>query len=423
MNGIQLILPNGDRRLFLAWLGLALFSLAVLWSVTEPIKGPYEAADPVVAKEIFHRQVIWMILSYAALVVASRLSLNYLDNIAIPLYLLMVLLLVFLLVAGPRIAGARRWLVVGPLQVQPSEFAKVAFILMSANLLGRSWSQGRSVLLTLASGVAMAVPMILVLKEPDLGTSLVFLAIWVGMVFWYGIPDALLLGAGSTLVCAVVSVYAEIFSHSPWAWWIYFPVLLAILYVVRFNIPAKVIILALNILSALGILFIWNRLQEYQQDRIMAFFDPAKDAFGSGYQVIQSRVAIGSGGFFGKTYLAGTQKGLAFLPERHTDFIFSVVGEELGLIGACALLALFLVIILKGMHYAAISRRPFPGFVAIGVTTYFVFHVVVNVAITTGLLPVTGLPLPFISYGGSNLLVSGFMLGLLMNVSARTFSD
>ena len=176
-------------------------------------------------------------------------------------------------------------------------------------------------------------------------------------------------------------------------------------------------------MTAIGIPFIWEHLKEYQQDRILTFFDPTQDAFGSGYQVIQSRVAIGSGGFFGTKYLEGTQKGLAFLPERHTDFIFSVVGEELGLIGAYLLLLLFLVIILKGINYATISRRPFPGFIAIGVTTYFVFHVTVNVAITTGLLPVTGLPLPLISYGGSNLLISSFLLGLLMNVSARTFSD
>lgn len=423
MNGIGLIMPNGDKRLFLAWLGLALFSLAVLWSVTEPIKGPYMPSDPGVAKDVFYRQVIWMVISYAALVLASRIPLRYMDNVAIPLYLVMILLLALLLVAGPRIAGARRWLILGPIQAQPSEFAKVSFILISANLLGRSWNQGRSLLLTLTSFVVMVVPMVLVLQEPDLGTSLVFLAIWVGMVFWYGIPGALLLGAGSAVVCAVISIYAEFFIKQPWSWWVYFTLLVGILYRVRLNIFAKVVILGLNIMTAIGIPFIWDRLKEYQQNRILTFFDPTQDAFGGGYQVIQSRVAIGSGGVFGTKYLEGTQKGLAFLPERHTDFIFSVVGEELGLIGACVLLSLFLVIILKGIHYATLSRRPFASFLAIGVTTYFVFHVVVNVAITTGLLPVTGLPLPLISYGGSNLLISSFLLGLLMNVSSRTFSD
>jgi rod shape determining protein RodA len=154
----------------------------------------------------------------------------------------------------------------------------------------------------------------------------------------------------------------------------------------------------------------------------MTFFDPARDAFGFGYQAIQSKVAIGSGGLFGTHYLQGTQKGLAFLPERHTDFIFSVVGEELGFAGAVILLGLFLVIILRGLNLALSAQRPFPAYLAMGITTYFVFHVVVNVAITTGLLPVTGLPLPLISYGGSNLLVSSFLLGLLLNIGSRQYA-
>jgi rod shape determining protein RodA len=153
----------------------------------------------------------------------------------------------------------------------------------------------------------------------------------------------------------------------------------------------------------------------------MAFFDPSRDAFGTGYQAIQSKVAIGSGGLFGTQYLQGTQKGLAFLPERHTDFIFSVVGEELGFAGAMVLLGLFLVIILRAFDLASGAPRPFPSFLAIGVAAYFTFHVVVNVAITTGLLPVTGLPLPLISYGGSNLLSSAFLLGLLLNVGAHQY--
>jgi rod shape determining protein RodA len=327
-----------------------------------------------------------------------------------------------ILVAGPKIGGARRWLVLGPLRLQPSELAKVAFILVNANLLARSAEEGRSLAATALSFGVMIVPMMLILREPDLGTSLVFLAVWVGMVFWYGIPGILLLGSGSAVLSAVIMLYSESQKFAaPWA--VYILILIAILYFIDMNILSKVILLFINVGFGLGIPFFWGKLQPYQQERILTFFDPTRDEFGTGYQAIQSKVAIGSGGLFGTHYLQGTQKGLAFLPERHTDFIFSVVGEELGFVGAAVLLGLFLLILLRGIDCAGSARRPFASFVAVGVVSYFTFHVVVNVAITTGLLPVTGLPLPMISYGGSNLLTSSILLGLLLNVSSRTFDD
>jgi rod shape determining protein RodA len=269
----------------------------------------------------------------------------------------------------------------------------------------------------------MIVPMALVLREPDLGTSLVFLAVWVGMVFWYGFPGILLLGAGSAAVSAVIMFYSETVAEQAWPWGLYILLLLGALYFLRVSILSKVVLLAINVGFGIGIPFFWDKLKGYQQERIMTFFDPSRDTFGTGYQAIQSKVAIGSGGLFGTHYLQGTQKGLAFLPERHTDFIFSVVGEELGFLGAVSLLSLFMIIILRGIDHAGNARRPFGRFVAVGVVTYFTFHVVVNVAITTGLLPVTGLPLPLISYGGSNLVVSSLLLGLLLNVSSRTFEN
>jgi rod shape determining protein RodA len=247
--------------------------------------------------------------------------------------------------------------------------------------------------------------------------------VWVGMVFWYGFPSILLLGAGSAAFSAVIMFYSESVAEQARPWGVYILMILVVLYFVRLSIFSKVVLLAVNVGFGIGIPFFWDKLKGYQQERILTFFDPSRDAFGSGYQAIQSKVAIGSGGLFGTHYLKGTQKGLAFLPERHTDFIFSVVGEELGFFGATALLGLFLVILLRGIDHAGNARRPFGRFVAVGVVTYFTFHVVVNVAITTGLLPVTGLPLPLISYGGSNLLISSLLLGLLLNVSSRTFEN
>jgi rod shape determining protein RodA len=241
------------------------------------------------------------------------------------------------------------------------------------------------------------------------------------MIFWFGISGVFLLGVGTAIISAVISFYSESVMQNPVPWGVYLVLLIGLLFVGRFRVLASGGILLGNIAAGIGIPYFWERLQEYQQERIMAFFEPTRDVFGSGYQVIQSKVAIGSGGFFGTHYLQGTQKGLAFLPERHTDFIFSVVGEELGFAGAATLLVLFLVIILRGLALAQNCRGPFAAYLAVGVSTYFAFHTIVNVAITTGLLPVTGLPLPLISYGGSNLLISSFLVGLLVNVSSRQY--
>lgn len=400
-----------------------LAGLAVLWSVTEPIKGPYNDLDPVVAKGVFYRQVVWAFLSYVGLSLAVRVPLRYLENVAIPLFLFSVVLLVMILLVGPRIGGAQRWLMVGPLRFQPSEFAKITTILVIASLLARSSEGGARLSVILGSLTVAMVPLVLVLREPDLGTSLVFLAIWIGMAFWYGIPGILLVGAGSAGFCGVISFYSDSILHNPWPWAIYIVLLMVVLYLVQLSTTARISILLLNTLTGVGIPFFWDKLKTYQQERILTFFDPGRDAFGTGYQAIQSKVAIGSGGLFGTHYLKGTQKGLAFLPERHTDFIFSVIGEELGFVGAAIILAIFLVILLEGIQIGIRARHPFSRFLAIGVVSYLTFHVLVNVGITTGLLPVTGLPLPLMSYGGSNLMTSSVMLGLLLNVSSRTFED
>ena len=423
MTPLSLLVPPGDKRIFLVWIFLALLSLAILWSVTEPIQGPYEELDPGVAKGVFWRQLIWLVIGFCGLIAAAYVPLRYLDNVAVPAFIFSLLLLGLTLAVGPKIAGAQRWLAVGPMRIQPSEFAKVTYILMMAHILGRTADGLRKLPITLWTLLLTFLPMVLVLREPDLGTSLVFLAVWVGLVFWYGVPGLLLIGAGSAAASAIFSFYSETVASSPWPWAIYLLVLLGGLYLARLGIYSSVVLLVANITTGIGIPFLWDKLKGYQQERILTFFDPTRDAFGTGYQAIQSKVAIGTGGLFGTHYLQGTQKGLAFLPERHTDFIFSVLGEELGFFGAVFLLMLFLVLMWRGVHHATVARQPFARFVAIGVVSYFVFHVVTNVAITTGLMPVTGLPLPMISYGGSNLLTSSILVGLLMNVSARSFND
>jgi rod shape determining protein RodA len=217
--------------------------------------------------------------------------------------------------------------------------------------------------------------------------------------------------------------YSDRILEQPWPWAVYLLATMGVLYLVRAGLAASGLVLGANIGAGLGIPLVWSRLQPYQQERILSFFEPSKNEYGTAYQAIQSKVAIGSGGLFGTHYLQGTQKGLAFLPERHSDFIFSVAGEELGLLGAGTMLVVFGLLVLRAIDVATEVRRPFASLLAVGIASYFTFHVVVNVSITTGLLPVTGLPLPLISYGGSNLLTSSLMVGLLLNLSVHRYDD
>jgi rod shape determining protein RodA len=434
------LVPRGESRLVLVYVVLCLVSLATLWSVTEGLRGSYEGIDPGVPKSVFWRQVAWVVCGWFALVLGSRLSLRHLETLAIPTYLLTLLLLCVVLIIGPVVAGSHRWLQLGYLRLQPSELAKVGLILMLAKMLGRYRSEQRQLVPLLLSFLVATAPFLLVLREPDLGTSLVFLALWLGLIFWYGVTDFFLLLMGTALLSMVICFLAahpllgtpavqeatqqggKVSGHDLnriWIWGAYVILLIVMLYRSRFRFAASAVILLVNLATGMATTFVYQRLEPYQQARLMSYIQPENDKLGYAYQAIQSKVAIGSGGLFGTHYLRGTQKGLAFLPERHTDFIFSVIGEELGFLLAVLLLGLFLVIILRAIELATEAEKPFRSYLAAGVATYFLFHVVVNVSITTGLLPVTGLPLPLISYGGSNLLVSSLLLGLLLNVSVH----
>ena len=415
--------PGGTWLLPLLFAALCMYSLATLWSVTEGIRGPYEALDAGVPKSVFWRQCVWIVLGTGAFLLARTTRLQLIEEATPLLYIGAVGLLALVLLVGPEVSGARRWFAFGPVRFQPSEPAKIVLILALARLFSLQHLRERPVLPVAGSILLMMLPAFLVLREPDLGTSLVFVAIWLGAVFWFGLSWVFILAAGSPLLSAAVGFYSESILQEPWPWGLYLLVLLVALTVARFRLLESFLLVLANILAGIGISFFWEGLKPYQQERILTFFDPSRDQFGSGYQAIQSKVAIGSGGLFGKEYLQGTQKGLAFLPERQTDFIFSVVGEELGFVGAVLLIALYVLIILKGLEIAAAARKPFSSTVAVGVVVFFSFHVLVNIAITTGLLPVTGLPLPIMSYGGSNLLVSAFLLGLLANVGSRNFES
>ncbi len=257
-------------------------------------------------------------------------------------------------------------------------------------------------------------PALLILKQPDLGTSLVFFAILISMLFWSGVPLFylfLIVSPFISLICA--------FHWVPWA--LFFFILVLLLYRVRPGFVFSVGFLMLNLAFGMITPLVWNKLHDYQKDRIIVFLDPGRDPQGAGYQIIQSKVAIGSGGLAGKGYLEGSQTKLAFLPHQHTDFVFSVLGEEFGLIGGVVLLGLFTFLIIKGILIAQKTRNTFSSNVAIGLIAMIIFQMMVNVGMTLGVMPVTGLPLPFVSYGGSSMLLSWVALGILLAINSRWF--
>lgn len=413
------ILWRADGLALFAWGALVTIGLAAVYSCTVDFQSSAEIVPSTVSRAVFHSQVTWAVVGAVIALLCALIPYRHFEALAYVIYAVTVVLLVAVLVLGTESGGGRRWLVIGGMSFQPSELAKVALVLaLGRYLAARS---ERSPLVLVGGAVAFVIPIfLLVVREPDLGTSLVYPAMAVPMLFWAGVPARLILALVSPVLSAVVMFVGQQALGGVWPWVLYVIGLVVLLYFMRLYIVQSLLLMASNVMTGLAIPLVWEKLHPYQQARILTFFSPSEsDRLGYGYQTFQSQVAIGSGGLFGKGYLEGSQKGLAFLPERHTDFIFSVIGEETGLVGAAVVLGLFLLLIYRALRVAAISKRPFGGMIAVGVASYFCFQVLVNIAITAGLLPVTGLPLPLLSKGGSSMLVSCILLGLLLNVSAR----
>jgi rod shape determining protein RodA len=335
-------------------------------------------------------------------------------NLALPLYLVTLVLLVFVAFGGGYTTkGAGRWISLGGFRLQPSEFAKIAYLLMLAAWLSRHKVNIEKLRSFVVPGILFLVPFGLVLKQPNLSTALVFSAITLAMFYWAGLKavDILL------LVSPVVSV---IFSAVSWPLWTILAIAVFFVAVKRkLSIPLIALITVLFIGGGLASSVAWNSMEDHQRSRIRTFVDPMRDPKGEGYQVIQSQVAMGSGGLFGKGFGEGSQTNLSFLPEEHTDFIFSVLGEQFGFVGCAVVLFLLFLLLMRGISICRIYDDSFVNLVVVGACTILFFHALVNVAMTVGLMPVTGLPLPFISYGGSFVLTCMALVGLLFNMRLR----
>jgi rod shape determining protein RodA len=360
------------------------------------------------------RHLAGFLLGGVALTFFLFLPLRLWEDWAWLIYGVGIFLLLAVLFLGVNEYGARRWFRLGFIRFQPSEFAKLALIATLARYLsGKRVDLARPTHLAAALGLAL-VPFLLVLKEPDLGTAGAFLGLTLPMLIWAGIPRITLFALLSPLITLALMHH--------WPVWALFLVLAAaVLWRSRLSWGVVGGFVGAHLLLFFGAQRIMAHLHPYQQARITTFLNPESDPSGAGYQVLQSKIALGSGMLFGKGYLKGTQSALSFLPQQHTDFIYAVVGEEWGFLGCAALVLLFFALCLRILHVARHARSPFASFLAVGTCGLIFYHAALNMAMTMGLFPVTGLPLPFVSYGGSFLIVMMAGLGQLENIAVHRY--
>jgi rod shape determining protein RodA len=358
------LLLNFDWLLFSLTLLLTLVGLVNLYSASQA--GNYSGGSP------FQRQLYWLAAGLVVLVLALRADTSFLRRIAYPSYFVCLLLLVAVPILGRAISGSQRWLSLFGFTIQPSEPAKLALVLALAVYFSQRVKKLNFTGLALPSLILLP-PVALVLKQPDLGTALVFVLLFFSLLFLTDLP-----------------------------------------------LKRWLAMIAAGLLAAP---FSWFFLYDYQKARVTAFLQPLADPSGAGYQSIQSKIAIGSGKLLGKGFLAGTQTKLRFLPEQQTDFIFSVLAEEWGFVGSLVLLGLFVLWIGRALMIAAQFRQTFPSLVTYGIACLVTWQTFLNIAMASGLAPVVGVPLPFLSYGGSALVTFMLGTGIILSMRMRRFAN
>ena len=390
-----------DVGLFVSFLALFIIGIAAIYSST--LHNHASSGN-------FEKQIFWGLAGLFVFFIVYYLPTTVFRQIAVPSYLLSLLFLVLVLLIGRRIYGQRSWFGFGSFGFQPSEFAKIGTILGLAYFMSRrnmNIETFKDIFLSLGIGLF---PVGLIFLEPDMGTSFVFFALILIMVFWKGISLFGLFVVLSPGIVALSSLFGPLY--------FVFTMLLVVTALILFkkDIFFSGAILALNMGAGFFTDYVYRALSPHQQNRILTFINPGSDPLGSGYNAIQAKVAIGSGGLFGKGFLNGNQTQLQYIPEQWTDFIFCVIGEEFGFIGAFIVIVLFLYIFLRIIKIASLTKDEFISLTLIGILSVYFVHVLINIGMVTGLIPVIGIPLPFVSYGGSSLLVNMLMLGIVANI-------
>ncbi len=319
------------------------------------------------------KQSYWFAIGISGMILLVCFNYRLLNRLALPIYWFSIALLVAVLFVGKEVSGSQRWLVLGPLSFQPSELVKIPVVIILARYFcDRTSEEGFTLKDLLMPLVWTLVPFVLIAKEPDLGTGLVVVLI-----------------AGS------VTLFVKIERRS---------------------------LMLMTVCGVVGSLVAWlYLLEDYQKQRILVLLDPERDPLGAGYHSRQSIIAVGSGGLWGKGYSNGTQNGLSFLPEQHTDFIFSVLAEEWGFLGSALVVMVYVLLVVWGLSIAIRSKEPFGTILAVGITSMIFWQAIINVGMAVGLLPVVGVTLPLVSYGGTSLLATMLGIGILMNISMRRF--
>ncbi len=391
-----------DWKLIGAVLALSVIGIIMVMSAQHYADNGYE-------KYYYVRQMVWLLFALSVFAVVIHLPVRLFDVSAYLLYGLAIVLLVAVLIFGhSKLSDARRFFAFGPVNLAPSDVAKIALLLTLSRFFAYTRLAANSKRRFSISAILTLIPAALILKQPDMGTSLVFFVLLFVLWFWSGFS----IGYLFLIVSPIISLVAA--SH--WvAWGLYIILLLAIVLVLRPGLVSGISLIVLNLVVGGITPLLWNRLADYQKLRILTFLDPGRDPRGAGYQIIQSKIAIGSGGIFGKGLMNGSQSRLDFLPERHTDFIFSVLGEEFGMLGAVIVMGLFCYVFYRAIKIAGRCRSRFASNVVMGATGIIMFQFFVNIGMTLSLMPVTGLALPFVSYGGTALILFWTLIGLIIS--------
>ncbi|PYP80282.1 MAG: rod shape-determining protein RodA [Gemmatimonadetes bacterium] len=398
-----------DWPLVIVALLLSIYGIAIVYSAGQ-------TDIPTAVARLWKTQLVWFGLALVAAYGASRCSVRLIDWLTWPAYFLSVAMLVLLLFVGKgagTAASTKSWLAIGGFRIgQPSELAKITVVLALAKVLSTFKEPPKSLLELWKPALVVGVPWVLIMKQPDLGTGIVFVGFAFAMLFWSGVSWPLLVLVASPVVSLILT-----FSVQVWGAW--FLLLLALVLWYKPYLYEGIFLAVTNVVFGVLAPIIWDRLAPYQQKRLLVFLNPEIDRRAAGYHVLQSQIAIGSGGLFGRGFTQGPQKRLAFLPAQHTDFIFAVVGEELGFIGVLLAFTLFLLLFLRVTKIAERANDSFSSLVAFGLLASWFVHVLVNVGMTLNLMPITGIPLPFFSYGGSFMLASWIAVGILVRISAE----
>ena len=364
-----------DYPLLIAASLLSIFGVAMVYSAGQ-------TDTPTFVAGLYRSQIVWTLAGVLVAYAVTRSSVRFIEWMTVPLYLLSIVLLGLTLVIGKgagTAASTKSWLAIGSHRLgQPSEIAKVTVVLMLARVLAARRDAPKSLLDLWKPALVVGIPWLIIMLQPDLGTGIVFIGIFFGMLYWSGVSWPLLILLGSPAVSLVLS-----FSTGLWGAWFFVLVALVLWY--RPYLVEGIVLMMANVATGVVAPLLWEKLAPYQQNRLKVFLDPSADPRASGYHVIQSKVAIGSGGLFGKGFTLGTQKRLAFLPEQHTDFIFSVVGEELGFLGVTIALTLFLWLFLRITQISQRANDSYSSLVAFGLMTSWFVHVLVNVGMTLNL--------------------------------------